>query len=236
MQNWNSKIFILIPAYNSEKDISNFLPKLIKTVPSKQILVVDDASNDNTKKVCENINIDVISHKINKGKGAALRTGFDNLLKKGADWILAMDADGQHSPTDINKFLERIKINPEVGMVIGARDMTPKSMPISRIFSNTSTSFILSILVGKKILDSQSGFRIYSAKLLNSITTHYSRFQMESEIILLACSAKFDVRFVPIKTIYDSSQSHISHLKDTFRWLLAIFLVRFKLFFKSKRQ
>ncbi len=234
--NWPNDVYILIPSYKEANGLKIFLPDLLKKVPSQYILVVDDASGDNTKEICLKYNIDYTVHTFNKGKGAALRTGFSRLLAKGADWILSMDADGQHSPEDINKFLDaRIKY-PKAGIIIGARDMRIGKMPPARIFSNKSTSKLLSLLCNRTIKDSQCGYRLYSSALLNNTETYYNRFQMESEIILQSCFSGFPVFFVEVQTLYCSTISHISHLKDTIRWLIAVFTVRFKIAFKKQKK
>ena len=107
-------------------------------------------------------------------------------------------------------------------MCIGRRDLSYKNMPLPRIISNTITSQILSVLTGRKIADSQSGFRIYSAELLKRVHCKYTRFEMESEIILKASSLHFSIGFVKVQTLYFNHTSQISHLKDTLRWLRAV--------------
>ncbi|MBD3392607.1 MAG: glycosyltransferase, partial [Chitinivibrionales bacterium] len=159
---------------------------------------------------------------VNRGKGAALRRGFDAAVAAGARWVLTMDADGQHSVEDIKAFLEEAKTNPSAGLIIGARETRVGRMPPARILSNTITSAILSVLTGRRILDSQCGFRLYAADMLRRVALMYRRFEMESEVILKAAHAGFPVSFVRVQTLYCSDSSHISHLKDTLRWTVAV--------------
>lgn len=219
---WPNDIYVLIPAFKAAKDLNDFLPSLLTTVPNNRVCVVDDASHDDTESVCSHYKVECLRQDINQGKGAALKKGFAYLLNKNARWILTMDADGQHSVADIALFLDAVKKNPDAGMIIGARSIKLKTMPPARIFSNTVTSAILSAMCRKKILDSQCGYRIYSSELFKKINLQHKRFEMESEVILKACSAGFPVRFVPVQTLYCSTQSHISHFKDILRWIRAV--------------
>jgi glycosyltransferase involved in cell wall biosynthesis len=225
VSSWPQKVFILIPAYKAAKDLQTFLPVLLKKAPSEFLCLVDDASGDGTKEIAERYHVDYLVHEVNRGKGAALKTGFRHLLTKEARWILTMDADGQHAIEDIPLFLEGIQTETNTGIIIGARNFTMATMPPARIFSNSVTSKMLSILCGKKILDSQSGYRMYSAELLKKIPLIFNRFELESEVILKSCAAGFDIQFVPIQTLYCSSHSHISHLKDMYRWVRAVWRV-----------
>lgn len=222
LNNWPDDIFVLIPAFKAAKDLNDFLPILLITVPNNRICIVDDASEDETESVCSNYNVEYLLQDTNQGKGAALKRGFAHLLKKDAHWILTMDADGQHAVDDIPLLLEAAREYPEAGIIVGARNISFRNMPPARIFSNSVTSAILSAMCGSKMQDSQCGFRIYSSRLLKRVTLYYKRFEMESEIILKACFEGFPIRFVPVQTLYCSSQSHISHLKDMLRWIRAV--------------
>ena len=230
---WPEEIFVCIPAYKAAKDLEKFLPSLLLYVPHDKICIVDDASHDGTESVCADLKVACLRQEINRGKGAALKKGFAHLLNKKAQWILTMDADGQHAIADIIHFLEAVKKSPDAGLIIGARSIKVSTMPPARIFSNTVTSGILSLMCGHKILDSQCGFRIYSSKLFKKINLRHKRFEMESEVILKACSAGFEVRFIPVQTLYCSTQSHISHIKDMLRWIRAVLGVWLELRFSG---
>jgi glycosyltransferase involved in cell wall biosynthesis len=220
---WQPDVFVLIPAYKSAASLLTMLPGLFTVVPPHNVCVSDDGSKDGTDAVCKEHGVLYVSSDVNEGKGMALSLGFKFLLdNKKASWIITMDADGQHAPEDIPAFLAEIRRLPDAGIVIGRRSMTPGTMPVPRIFSNTVTSFLLSLLARNSIADSQCGFRAYSARLLSSVTCRFPRFEMESEIILRACAARFSVSFIPVQTLYFSTQSNISVVADTLRWLRAV--------------
>ena len=220
--NWPSDIHVLIPSYKSASLLNRFIPALLKRVPAENICIVDDASYDGTYDVCESFNIKYLAHNLNRGKGAALSTGFKYLIENGASWIITMDADGQHSPDDISCFINEIRKNPCIGICIGARNMKAGIMPLDRICSNRLTSWIMSILSGVRIIDSQCGYRIYSSELLKRIQIEYNRFEMESEVILKSVWEGYAVCFTNVQTLYLDGKSHISHFKDTFRWVVAV--------------
>jgi glycosyltransferase involved in cell wall biosynthesis len=220
---WPAGVFVLIPSYKAAPSLSRLLPELLRAVPPSNVCVADDGSHDGSDEMCRGFGVLYVSNLVNKGKGAALAKGFDFLTKeKVASWIITMDADGQHSIADLPVFLDAIIVEPGAGIIIGRRDMRPSKMPVARICSNTLTSAFLSLLAGANIPDSQCGYRAYSARLLAAAACRFSRFEMESEIIMRALRLGFPVDFVKVQTLYFSSQSHISHIADTLRWLWAV--------------
>jgi glycosyltransferase involved in cell wall biosynthesis len=235
-QPWPNDIYILIPAYKAAESVHSLLVKLADTVPLANVCVVDDGSNDGTDDVCTKNKVEYLRLPVNRGKGKALMFGFDHLItKKHASWIITMDADGQHAISDLPKFLYAIKTLPHCGIIIGKRAKTLACMPVPRILSNTLTSAIMSVFTGKDIMDSQCGYRAYNASFLSRVRCRYSHFEMESEIILRACSARFSISFVPVQTLYCSTQSHISHVQDTLRWIKAVLSVQFELQTRNKQ-
>ena len=225
---WPPDVWVLIPAYRSAHLLERLLHDLLQYVPPGRIVVVDDASHDETPGVCAGFGITCLSHDDNRGKGAALATGFGHCIAGGSRWIITMDADGQHSTGDLGKFIAASRESPAPGICIGARSMTPGVMPLDRILSNRITSGILSLFCGIPIIDSQCGFRCYSARLLERISIEYNRFEMESEIIMKAAFLGFPVTFTTIQTVYLNGPSHISHFSDTLRWIAAVVRIRLR--------
>jgi glycosyltransferase involved in cell wall biosynthesis len=234
---WPADIFVLIPAYKAAASLRAMLPVLFTVVPQENVCVSDDGSRDGTGVVCREHAMLYVSSNVNEGKGAALSRGFRFLCnEKKASWIITLDADGQHAVPDIPLFLSEIHARPDAGIIIGKRSKRPGVMPLARIFSNTVTSFILSLLSGSEISDSQCGFRAYSCRLLSAVTCRYPRFEMESEIILRARNKGFSVSFIPVQTLYCSTQSHISVAADTLRWLRAVISVWLELRSKDRHH
>lgn len=221
-QQWPNDCAVLIPSYLSANELESFLPSLLSVAPPQSILVVDDGSRDHTEDVCRRFGISCMTHRRNKGKGAALRSGFYELTKRDIAWIATMDADGQHSVNDLPRFIAAARRHPDSGLIIGARSRRLGKMPPMRILSNTMTSAALSLLTRSVICDSQCGFRFYSRRLLAATTTTCDRFEMESEIILRARFAGFPIRSVEIQTLYCTDQSHILPGTDTIRWIRGV--------------
>ncbi len=213
---------IIIPAYKAEKELSLFLPDLLQKVDASQVLVINDGNTDKTEEVCLQFGIECITHPQNKGKGAALSTAFRAWSHK-TEWLITMDADGQHSPNDLKQFIERAYMaSPTTALIAGARTMKLSTMPPERIFSNRSTSSFLSFLTKQNITDSQCGYRAYRSSFLQQIKCSCNHFEMESEILIRLSKKGGSFQSTPIQTIYNGEVSHISHLKDTLRWIRAV--------------
>ncbi len=213
-------IYILIPAYNEEKHIGDLIGK-IREITSN-IIVVDDGSVDKTARIVRDNNAICLEHKENKGKGASLSDGYNYLLEKGADYIITMDADGQHSPYDIDKFINLAESNI-FDIIIGNRMKDTADMPLLRYLTNKFTSAVVSILSGQKIPDSQCGFRMVSTNVLRKVKIKSMNFDAESEILIKASRNGFKIGSVDIKTIYGDEKSKINPIKDTIRFFKLVF-------------
>lgn len=210
------RVVIVIPAYNEGRALDKLLASI--KFPLGDIIVVDDGSTDNTASVSHSAGVRIIRHKKNMGKGVALRTGFRDAIKEGAGWVVTMDADGQHCPGDVPLFLKAVKAD-KGDIIIGEREVSNRTMPTLRFLTNLTTSFIVSILGGKRVRDSQSGFRVLKSEVLSGVSVSTDNFQAESEIIIKAARKGFRVTSVPIKTIYNESNSHIRPFLDTLRFI-----------------
>jgi glycosyltransferase involved in cell wall biosynthesis len=224
MNFFDKSVQILIPAYKAESELRKFLPILLKKVVKDNITIVIDGLFDESSKLCENFGVKTIIHEKNLGKGAALTSGFKS-MDKNVKWVITMDADGQHSPDDLDKFLDKIiSVKDNVAIILGARSRTLKLMPPARIFSNWATSSFVSFVTKQKVADCQCGYRAYRLNAILSIKNRFLRFEMETECILRLKSENFFVENVPIQTLYNAQTSHISHFLDTFRWLKAMII------------
>ena len=217
------RVILLLPAYNEEPRIPNTI-RMVKTAIeniknySFTILVVDDGSVDNTAPVSEKEGAVVLRHPENMGKGMAHRTAFKYAGEKGYDLIIALDADGQHDPAEIPLFLMASRKYP---LVIGKRNANIRNMPLIRYFTNYITSMVTSLLAGKKVRDSQSGYRLFRREVFTRFKLKTTRFQTESEEIIQAGRMGFPIGEVPIKTIYRDSgrKSYIHPVIDTLRFI-----------------
>lgn len=196
----NSKVYIVLPAYNEGQVIKEVI-KSIKTEGYSNIIVVDDGSTDNTYTESLSTGAITIKHTINRGKGAATQTGLDAAKLLSADVTVTMDSDGQHNPKDIAKLIKPILEN-KADVVLGSRMLGEKGMPFSRILMNKIGNGVTYLFFGIWVSDSQSGFRAYSKKALASVYTYMDRYEFESEMLGQIKAAKLKVKEVPIKVIY----------------------------------
>ena len=209
---------VIIPAYSASYTISELIERLAKYVNQNDILVVDDGSKDDTGEIAKKLDIIVVAHDSNMGKGAALKTGFRYALNNGYKAVLTIDADLQHDPDCVPRFLE-LGATDKYDLIVGVRQRSI-DMPRHRIFSNFITSLIVSVFSGCRIRDSQSGYRWIKTDALRNLYLHGDRYDLESEILLKIVRMGRPVAEVDIPTIYgDKSQSHISLTTDTLRFI-----------------
>jgi glycosyltransferase involved in cell wall biosynthesis len=209
---------LLIPAFNAAKTLGKLLTMISQHIGDACTVVVDDGSSDATSKIATDAGAIVIRHERNRGKGAALRSGFKYVLASTrSDSVLTMDADLQHDPAEISKFLAAWK-RGGIDIVLGRRRFGG-GMPIHRILSNTITSSLVSARTGVRIHDSQTGFRLIAREVLSSIEVEADGFEAETEFLIKAARGGFRISSVPIATIYGAEPSHMTHWKTTKRFL-----------------
>ena len=208
----------IIPAYNAGRHLSAVIDRVAQYVPRQRIVVVDDGSKDDTRAVAQLSGVDVVVHPVNQGKGAAIRSGIARAQELGVPLAILLDADGQHSPDEIPAFLARQK---ETGadVVVGNRLVNPENMPWLRKATNYVTSAVVSLLAGRKVADSQNGYRLIRLDHFKKFPLTTSRYEIESEMIIRAGRAGGKFASVPIKTIYAGEASFINPFVDTLRFL-----------------
>lgn len=211
-----NRLFAVIPAKDAAGTIASVVRGLGAVLPDMTILVVDDGSSDTTGARAEEAGAVVIRHSVNQGKGAALQTGFDEAVRRGADAVLALDADGQHDPASAPG-LVRALANSDV--VVGTRNHDRTGMPWLRRKTNDVTSWWVSRLAGVPIEDSQSGYRAIRAEAIRVVRPESRRFDYESEFLIGAARAGFRIGSAPIPTLYNAPGSHIHPFRDTVRFV-----------------
>lgn len=229
MSNSKDDIYIVVPAYNEEKTVSQIIEGIAEE--GYNVVLVNDGSKDNTLNlVIESKRkypdkIFVISHMINRGLGAALKTGMTVALNKGAEYILTFDADGQHEIGDIAKVVKPLQ-DGEADACIGARPL--KDMPLSKSFANGVMNFLTLIFYGCNVQDSQSGLRGFTADTARQIDVVSSGYGVSSEFIKEISDKDFRLAEVTITTIYTpETQSKgtdaIVGLKILFKMIIDLF-------------
>lgn len=210
-----SSLLALIPAYEEGPRIAAVVERARTFLP---VVVVDDGSTDDTAARAEAAGALVLRQVPNAGKGAALRSGFRHALATGAPAVVTLDADGQHDPAEIPRFLAAFEAGrPE--LVIGRRNF--RTMPPVRRLSNILGGMVFSAAVGRRVADNQSGYRLIGRRLMTAILdSNESGFEFEVEMIARCIALGLPIAEVPIRTIYAGEPSHIRpwrHLTEFLR-------------------
>jgi glycosyltransferase involved in cell wall biosynthesis len=223
------RVLVLIPAFNAVRTVGNVVREC-KSIVS-DVLVVDDGSADATGSAAAATGARVLRHPKNRGKGGALKTGFAYALEHGYDAVITLDADGQHLPREIPKFLA-CRRETRGDLIIGGRAHLFDQMLPRRRLANRFSAWSIARASKTGITDSQSGFRLYSANLLRGVKLHSDGFDLESEVIVRAGCDGFHVITTPIDLgfVDGLSTSHYKPLADTLR--IAWTVVRARYFWR----
>lgn len=212
----------LIPAYNESLRVAAVVAGALAHLP---VLVVDDGSRDDTADQARAAGATVLTQTPNQGKGAALQAGFRWALAEGYEAVVTLDADGQHNPAEIPKFLQAYETQ-RADLVIGQRNFS--QMPPVRRLANWLGGLGYSWAVGQAIPDNQSGYRLLSRRLLTTLLAqNFERgFEYEVEMITMCVRRGFTMAWVPIETIYAGETSHINPLLHTRNFLRLLWRTR----------
>jgi glycosyltransferase involved in cell wall biosynthesis len=218
VKEYNNKIpvTILIPAYNEELSIGTTITRLKELYPDFEILVIDDGSTDNTLRVAMDAGANVWPHPYNIGNGAAIKSGLR--VAKG-EWVIMMDADGQHNPEDIGRMLE---FKDTHDMVVGARSSSSET-ELHRDIANKIYNWFASYVTQFRVEDLTSGFRMVRlATARQLIYLLPNTFSYPSTLTMAYLRSGRSVKYIPIETKYRLGKSKIRLLQDGTRFFLII--------------
>ena len=212
-----TNVAALIPCYFEEKRIRDVARRAHAQLDT--VLVVDDGSTDSTESEARAAGVEVVRHAANQGKGAAIKTGLKDLAERtNVEYILILDGDGQHSPEEIPRFLEEAN-RSHAPMLVGNRMTDTKKMPFVRKMTNRFMSWQISRVCGRSIPDSQCGFRMIQRNLAPALAAiETTKFDFETEMLVVAARKGCEISAVPISTIYGDEVSKIHPLRDTIRF------------------
>ena len=213
---------VLIPAYEPDSRLVDLVQELRVELPDADVVVIDDGSGPSYRSVfaaVESLDAEVLRHATNRGKGAALKTGFAHLLEHHPDHeVVCADCDGQHRPGDIAAVAGAVEMGG-APIVLGVRSFAG-AVPARSRFGNSLTRLVFRVVTGVDILDTQTGLRAYSSQLLHWLCgVGGERFEYELEVLLAARRAGIAFTQVSIATVYHdgNGSSHFRPVRDSLR-------------------
>jgi len=215
----SQSILVLVPAYNAAKYLPDLVPRLRQYVCNDNLLFINDGSSDDSVQILKELNVRHISFQTNRGKGAALRAGFDYAIEHCYRSVLTLDADLQHLPEEVIRFFA---LDNGERVILGTRKISRAIMPLERWLTNNLTSLIISIFSTQRVRDSQSGYRLIPVDLFKAIQLKTVKFDFESEMLFKAGAVGARIAEVPVSTIYEGSRSYINPFVDTGRFIRQI--------------
>lgn len=205
------KCCVLIPTYNNAKTIESVILSTLEYCD--EVILVNDGCTDNTSEILAKYpQLIIVTHPVNQGKGVGLRNGFNKAVELGYDYVISIDSDGQHYPSDFIIFLEKVEKEPG-SLIIGARNMTVENVPTKSTFGNKFSNFWFWAETGIKLPDTQSGYRLYPVQRLKKIWLFTTKFELEIEVIVKAAWRGIPVVSVPVSVYYAPQEERVTHFK-----------------------
>jgi glycosyltransferase involved in cell wall biosynthesis len=212
----NSTIAAVIPAYQEEKHVGEVAKRVRSQL--EHVLVVDDGSSDGTAQRAQSAGVDVVVHPQNRGKGESIKTGLRYWLDRGSEYVVLLDGDGQHLPEEISHFVDAVSSGSDAKIFIGSRMNNTSTMPLLRRIVNRYMSSKISRVCGQQIPDTQCGFRMLHRDIIPEVLSGASRFEYETEMLIIASRKGYRIASIPITTIYSDEVSSIHPVQDTLRF------------------
>jgi glycosyltransferase involved in cell wall biosynthesis len=204
-------ICVIVPTYNNHKTVARVIESVLEY--GNDVIVVNDGATDDTQEILNQFEDRIyrIDYSPNKGKGYALRMGFQKALDLGYHYAITIDSDGQHFANDIPKFLEVHRTHPNA-VIMGARNLEAEGMPAKNGFANRFSNFWFRLQTGIYMPDTQTGFRLYPLKKIANINFFTTRFEFEIEVIVKLAWRDVPFVSVPIQVTYDPEE-RVSHFR-----------------------
>jgi predicted LPLAT superfamily acyltransferase len=206
---------VVIPVFNNARTVGDVVRGALEHVST--VIVYDDGSTDGSSERAQAAGATVLRHQTNKGKGTALRHLFEAAHQRGFRYAISLDADGQHLPADLPRFLEVAAKDPGA-LILGARDLVAAGAPSSSEFGRKTSNFWIWFETGLRVADSQSGFRGYPLPEALQLKPWGRRYEFEADVLLRAAWAGIPIRTVSIHVLYPADRvTHFRLVVDNIR-------------------
>ena len=222
----SKRFAVAIPAFDAAPSIATVVGRVLAM--SAEVVVVDDGSGDGTGDAARACGVPVLTNSVNLGKGRALKVAFDHLFGSGYDAVVTLDADGQHPPEEMPKLLAAWREGAD--LVLGTRAHLYRAMGRVRRASNGTSSWLISHVAGVTLPDCQTGYRLYTRSLIDTIGFPEARFEAESAVLVRAVRRGFRVVGVPVRLDEADGRatSHYRPIVDSLRIAGAVARARFE--------
>jgi glycosyltransferase involved in cell wall biosynthesis len=228
-KNLENMIGIVIPVYNHSKTLRDVVIRALEVHDA--VMVVDDGSTDGGIDTLAGLDVHIVQHGSNRGKGAAILTAAKACRQLGMTHIATIDADGQHDPVEIRSFIPKVHSEP-FSVIVGKRNLKTRDVPGLTKFGRHFSNFWFRLQTGQALGDTQSGFRVYPLVVLENLRLREKRFAFEVEILVKAAWAGVKLQEVDINVFYPTADKRISHFR-VFGDNLKISLLNTKLTMRS---
>lgn len=226
---------VIIPTYNNDQTLEKVIQDVLRF--TSDVIVVNDGSTDQTKNLLEHFpQIKVISYSINRGKGYALRKGFEKAWQEGFQHAITLDSDGQHFASDIYSFIDKANEFPEA-VIVGARTLPQNKLRKGSGFANRFSNFWFRFIAGVRLPDTQSGFRLYPLQVVQHTRFFSNRYEFELEVLIRSAWKGVQLIDIPVNVFYPVKEERISHFRpfrdfvrisilNTICVLIALFVIK----------
>lgn len=212
------RVTFVVPAYQAAQSVARVVTELQEvasrlpqtTTPS--VLVVDDGSSDETFERATSAGALVVRHPENRGKGAALLSGFERALTLGADAVVSVDADGQHPASEALLLAQHPA--PREALLLGVRDLRGAGAPRANRFSNAFSNVWMSWFARRPLRDTQCGLRRYPLPEVLELGLASSGYELEAEVILKAVRTGWPLAELPVRVLYPTGAERVSHFRS----------------------
>ena len=208
----NPKICVIIPTFNNVQTLSQVIDSVLEYISA--IIVVNDGSTDGTLEILKHYQkkIEFVTYEKNRGKGFALRRGFDRAEQLGYTYAITIDSDGQHYASDIPKFVNAAHENPDA-LIVGSRNLEQDNMPRKNTFANKFSNFWFTVQTAHRLTDTQTGYRLYPLQKMKRLRPVTSRYEAELEILVRCAWRNIPIISIPIQVFYAPEGKRVTHFR-----------------------
>ncbi|MCA9599737.1 MAG: glycosyltransferase family 2 protein [Myxococcales bacterium] len=215
-------VVAIVPAFQAGPTVGAVVRDLL-LAGAETVIVVDDGSTDDTAVEARAAGAEVVSHPVNRGKGAALLTGLEAARRAGKTVVVTVDADGQHPASEALRLARDPA--PDHALVLGVRDLVQAGAPRANQISNGISNAFLSLFTRRRLADTQCGLRRYPVTRTLGLDLRSTGYELEAEVVMRAAQAHWPIVQVPVRVVYPPAGERTTHfhsVKDPTRIVLRV--------------